>query len=567
MICETITEKIIQTIQDALTVAGITVEDIELEHPTDLGYGDFSSNVAMVLAKKEGRNPKELAQEIVQYINSDIKKTSDIEKVEIAGPGFINFYLSRSFFTGNIENILHIKEKWGSNELLKGKKIMVEYTQPNPFKPFHIGHLMSNTIGESISRLVEFSGAEIKRANYQGDIGLHVAKAVWAIGKEGFDVRNVNEIGKAYVYGHEKYETDEDAKLEIAEINKRIAEPRVQEDSALMDIYEIGFNVSQAHFEEIYKTLGTKFDYSFFESESLSTGLEMLGKGLEAGIFEESEGAIVFRGEEYGLHTRVFKTRYGTTTYETRDLGLPILKQKEFQFDTSITITAVEQETYFDVVFKVFSLLNPDFKGELLHIHHGMMQLQDGKMSSRTGNVITGESLIKDMKAGAHKKIESSKVEQKKEVAECVGVAAIKYGILKQSSGKNIMFDKERWLSFEGDSGPYLQYTNARILSLLEKAQSEGVKEKVDRNASITEIERLLPRFRGAVERAVKEYEPHYVTTYLTDVASAFNSWYGQTKILDGSSDAGHKLAIASAVSITLQNGLWLLGIKAPDRM
>lgn len=538
---------------------GTKPDDVLLEHPTLLSHGDFSSNIAMTLAKKEGKNPKELAKKIV----NNISKTSEIEKVEVAGPGFINFYLSSKFFAGEVKNILKEDEKWGSNRLLEGKKIMVEYTDPNPFKVFHIGHLMSNTIGESISRLIEFSGAEMKRANYQGDIGLHVAKALWAIGKEGFDARKINDIGKAYAYGHERFETDEDAKLEIIEFNKRI----VAKDLDLMDIYEIGLNTSLLHFEEIYKILGTEFDYSFFESESLSAGLLMVDRGLEEGIFEESDGAVVFRGEKYGLHTRVFKTKYGTTTYETRDLGLPILKRKAFPFDTSITVTAVEQKTYFDVVFKVFSLLNPDFSGALVHIPHGMLQLTEGKMSSRHGNVITGESLIEDMKKTAKQKMTSFEIENKEEVAEQVGVAAIKYGILKQSSGKNIIFSEEQWISFEGDSGPYLQYANARILSLLEKAKKAGVSEKVGEGAQVTDIEKLLPRFPEVVERAVKEYEPHYVTTYLTELAGVFNSWYGQTKILDGTNEAPHKLAIAHAVSITLQNGLWLLGIKAPERM
>ncbi|NQV93182.1 arginine--tRNA ligase [Candidatus Kaiserbacteria bacterium] len=555
MIRETITH----SIQEALNAVGITAENIVLEHPVDLSHGDFSCNVAMMLAKKEGRNSKELAEEIVK----NLKETSEIQKVEVAGPGFINFFLSQEFFTGQIENILEEESKWGSNELLNGKKIMVEYTQPNPFKPFHIGHLMSNTIGESISRLVEFSGAETRRANYQGDIGLHVAKALWGIGKEGFDARSVGDLGIAYAYGHEKYEEDENAKLEIIELNKRI----VAKDSDLMDTYTIGLNTSLNHFEEIYKVLDTKFDYYFFEGQSLPIGLEMVEKGLESGIFRESEGAVVFPGEEYGFHTRVFKTQYGTTTYETRDLGLPLLKQKEFNFDTSITITAVEQKTYFDVVFKAFSLLNPDFKGKLIHIPHGMMQLASGKMSSRKGNVITGESLINEMKTGALKKMKSSEVENKDEAAEQVGVAAIKYSVLKQSTGKNISFDEEQSLSFEGDSGPYLQYTNARILSILDKAKTEGIKEEVRKLSGVTEIEKLLPRFPEVVERAAREYEPHYVTTYLTDVASAFNSWYGQTKILDGTDEAPYKLACAHAVSITLKNGLWLLGIKAPERM
>ncbi len=559
MIRETITD----VIQKALKEVGVTTEStdysINLEYPADLSHGDFSCNVAMILAKKEGRNPKELAEEIVK----NIEKILEIEKVEVAGAGFINFYLSKSFYVGNIKDILKTEEKWGRNNSLKGKKIMVEYTDPNPFKVFHIGHLMSNTIGESISRLIEFSGADVKRANYQGDIGLHVAKVLWAVGKEGFDVRSVSDLGKAYAYGHDKYKGSEDVKLEINELNKRI----VAKDSDLMDTYEIGLKTSLAHFDEIYKTLGTDFDYSFFESESLEIGLPMVDKGLLDGIFEESEGAVVFKGEEYGLHTRVFKTKHGTTTYETRDLGLPILKQKQFNFDISITVTAVEQKTYFDVVFKAFSLLRPDFKGELVHVPHGLMQLSEGKMSSRKGNVITGESLIELVEEGANERMSSFEVDNKEEVTEQVAIAAIKYGILKQSSGKNIIFNKDQALSFEGDSGPYLQYTNARILSVLGKAKAEGVVEKATESNEVTDIERLLPRFKDVIERAVSEYEPHYVTTYLTELAGTFNSWYGQTKILDGTDDAQAKLAIAHAVSVTLQNGLYLLGIKAPERM
>ena len=246
---------------------------------------------------------------------------------------------------------------------------------------------------------------------------------------------------------------------------------------------------------------------------------------------------------------------------------MPILKQKEFLFDTSITLTAVEQKTYFDVVFKAFSILNPNFKGELVHISHGMMQLNEGKMSSRKGNVITGESLIDDMKNGALEKMKTTDLDDKEEVSESVAVSAIKYSVLKQAAGKNITFDQEKSLSFEGDSGPYLQYTNARILSMLNRAHETGLKEKIGNTSSVTDVEKLLPRFSEAVERATKEYEPHYVTNYLTELAGAFNSWYGQTKILDGTDEASHKLAIAHAVSVTLRNGLWLLGIKAPERM
>lgn len=555
-----IEERIKGALEDALLALGLSPKEIELEHPVELLHGDFASNIAFSLSKDAGKSPKELAEDIVSFISS--RGDIEIEKVEVAGPGFINFFLSKKFLEASVKEVLDNEDEWGKNNLLSGKKIMVEYTQPNPFKPFHIGHLMSNTIGESISRLVEFSGAEVKRANYQGDIGLHVAKALWAIGREGFDARDIDQIGKAYTYGHEHYETDEVAKEQIVELNKRITE----KDSDLMEIYEVGLHTSLNHFEDIYKMLGTTFDYYFFESQSLPEGLKQIDRGLKEGIFEESEGAVVFRGEKYGLHTRVFRTRYGTSTYETRDLGLPIIKYKEFPFSTGVTVTAVEQSSYFDVVFKAFSLLNPDFKGDLKHISHGMMQLQEGKMSSRKGNVITGEALLHDVRNKALLRMKDSGRTASEEIADAVAVSAIKYSVLQQGTGKNITFNPEQALSFEGDSGPYLQYTNARILSVLLKAKEEHVETKVGESGG-TSVEKLLYRFPEVVRRATKYYEPHYVTTYLIELAGAFNSWYGQEKILDGTPNASHKLAIAQAVSITLQNGLWLLGIRAPEQM
>ncbi len=551
-----------KSIKDALTSLNIPEKDIVLEHPTELSHGDFSSNVALVVSKEVGKKPQELAQNIAEHISSHLPK--ELERVEIAGPGFINFYLSREFFRESLAGALEAKEQWGRNTILSGQRVMVEYTDPNPFKPFHIGHLMSNTIGEALTRVLEFSGAEVRRANYQGDIGLHVAKTLWGIGKEGFDARKIEELGMAYAYGHDKHEEDEDARAEINELNKKIAEG----DSGLKDTYDIGLKTSLDHFEDIYKTLGTQFDFYFFESQALSKGVALLEEGIEKNIFEESDGAIVFKGEEYGLHTRVFRTSYGATTYETRDLGLPLLKEEKFRFDTSITITAVEQNTYFDVVFKVFSLLRPELGAKLAHVPHGMMQLTSGKMSSREGNVVTGESLLMETEKLAHEKMKESGFDGKEDTSKDIAVAAIKYSILKQASGKNIVFDKEKALSFEGDSGPYLQYTCARISSMLQKAEKEGYTPSPDiPTETVTEVERLLYRFPEVVERAVIDYEPHYITTYLIELSSSFNSWYGREKILDESKSVPYKLALAQAVSTTLRNGLHLLGIRAPERM
>jgi len=291
-------DKIRNLIKDALKTLDISDVDFVVEHPEDLKNGDYSTNVAMVCAKSLKTNPKELAEKIVQILPKP-----GFGKIEAVG-GFINFHLSPKFFRGSVEEILN-NPNFARNKSLQNKKIMVEYTDPNPFKPFHIGHLMTNAIGESVARILEASGADVSRANYQGDVGLHVAKAIWGLLKDerlqddtesiAIQARN---IGLAYVDGSEAYETDEIAKAEIDEINKKIYS-RV--DDKINSIYDWGFKVTMEAFEDLYKMLGTKFDYYFLESDMAPIGLsvvkENMGKSLPAGrqVFEESDGAVGFQ--------------------------------------------------------------------------------------------------------------------------------------------------------------------------------------------------------------------------------------------------------------------------------
>ncbi len=578
-------DEIKNLIKDALKNLDIEVNDIVVEHPEDFKNGDYSTNVALAIAKSVERNPKELAEKIVaEIIRLNVDK--NIEKVEIAGAGFINFYLSRKFFSRSVEEILNKAENFGKNDALKGKKIMVEYTDPNPFKPFHIGHLMSNAIGESISRLVEFSGAETKRANYQGDLGLHIAKAIYGLlknkilqSKEGTHNLQASNIGRAYVHGAEAYEIDEKAKKEIDEINKKIY---ARSDEKINEIYEWGFKVTMEAFEDLYKILGTKFDLYFLESEMTDIGRDIindnLGKeiGHEYGkkIFEESDGAIVFKADKYDpkLHTRVFITSQGLPTYETKELGLTVEKFKTYpDMHLSIMITANEQMDYMRVVVKAISLIYPEYGDRMKHITHGMMRLATGKMGSRKGNVIAGETLLNDVRDSILEKMTDrnfSSLEQEK-IASDVGVSAIKYSILKQGIGGDIIYDFEKSISFEGDSGPYLQYSYARANSVLEKAQKENILPDPHAFPSETfEVEKLLYKFGEVVLRSTSEYEPHYIANYLIEVARAYNSFYGNTMIVDKEDKtSSYKIALTYAFSFIMKNGLYLLGIEAPKKM
>src|SRR3989344_6118158 len=526
-------EKLEKLIRDALVKIGApSTIDFTVEHPADLKMGDYSTNVAIKYGYKD---------EIVRYIVQN--KLPEIEKVELAGPGFINFYLSKEFFKESLHEIIKKGDKFGKNENLKGKKFFVEHTQPNIFKEFHIGHLMNNIIGESVTRIVKAGSAEVKTASYHGDIGMHVAKAVWALLN--------NCVGIAYAMGNKAYEENKEAENEIQEINKKIYE---RSDDKINDIYDSGRKESLKEFDSIYKRLNTNFDYSFFESESGDIGKELVLDFLKKGIFEESEGAVVFRGDKFGLHTRVFLNSDKLPTYEAKEIGLAKIKKETFPFDQSITITANEQDAFFQVVEVVTGEVMSELKGKLIHLSHGMLRLPTGKMSSRTGNVITAEKLIEDVK----KKVKDN---------EQVAIGAIKYIILRQVIGNDIIFDIEKSVSTEGDSGVYLQYAYARTNSLLEKAKMLTPSVNENRQGNIRSIERLLYRFPEVVERAGKEYAPHYIITYLTEIAGSFNNFYAHEQVIGDSPESAYRLVIVQAFNIVMKNGLTILGIPTPERL
>jgi arginyl-tRNA synthetase len=570
-------DKIKSLISEALKNLQIEEVNFSVEHPEDLKNGDYSTNVAMIVAKNIKKNPKELAEKIAMTIQKAQGKFPEIQKIQVAGAGFINFYLSQNFFVNSIKEILASlmeNKNFGQNNLFKEQKIMVEYTQPNPFKPFHIGHLMSNAIGESISRIMEFSGAKIVRANYQGDVGPHVAKAIYAILKFGMPEENksipekARYIGELYAKGNDAYERDENAKNEIEEINKKIYD---QSDEEINKIYDWGKRITLEAFEEIYKILGTSFNYYFFESLVAPIGQKIVLENPS--LFEKSDGAIVFHAEKFDpkLHTRVFINSKGLPTYETKELGLNTMKFEKEKLDMSVVVTAHEQAEYMKVVKKALEMLRPEYASKIKHVVHGMMRLASGKMSSRKGNVITGESLIIESCDKILEKIQDRSFtdEEKKLISSEVGVGALKYSILKQDIGGDIVYDAEKSISFEGDSGPYLQYSYARANSILENAKKENVLPGFPNvNLNVFLMEKMLYRFPEVVLRSALEIEPHHIANYLVEIARMYNAFYGNTKIIDKDNESSsYNVALTLAFSIVMKNGLNLLGIKAPERM
>jgi arginyl-tRNA synthetase len=548
-------------IKDALTKLGITELDFVVEHPADMAHGDYATNVALTAAAALGRPPREVAEELAAALNGQIET---VEKIEVAGPGFINFHLAREFFTLELSRARELGEDWGRHDTWAGKTVIVEYTSPNLFKPLHIGNLVGNIIGESFTRLFEFAGADVKRFNYPSDIGLTVAKGVWGLRKTGGDPGDINAIGEAYRVGNEYYEKGGEEAEDIKEINKALYQNSDPELSALR---AAGIETSKQRLQELLDELDTQFDHEITESQASPLGADIV-RAHEGTVFAKSDGAVVYQGERVGLHTRVFLNSAGLPTYEAKDVGHFKLKhESEPNWDVSIIVTGGEQQEYFKVVFAALKELFPELADRTLtHIPTGFLTLTTGKMSSRKGNVLTGESLLEEMRAAARERADR---EVKEETVSAIAVAALKYQILRHGVGSNIVFDKERALSFEGDSGPYLQYTHARITSVLEKAAAAGVKPAVTNAPPVPyAVEQVLYRWPEVVAAALAERAPHHVTGYLTELASAFNSFYATEKIADPADPhAPYKAALADVVRQTLASGLWVLGIKAPERM
>ncbi|KKQ92574.1 MAG: Arginine-tRNA ligase [Candidatus Woesebacteria bacterium GW2011_GWB1_39_10] len=599
----------------AKIIAGIInqtlgIDNADVEFAENSEFGDYSCNVALVLAKSEGKNPRELAEEIRIKLSKSPELSKFVDKIEVDGPGFINFWLKTDVLVSNLMQIEEEKEKYGQSDFLKGKKVVVEYTDPNPFKEFHIGHLYTNTVGESISRLQSAIGASVWRADYFGDVGMHAAKAIWGLmfkfSEDKVDIKDLTEkplkerieyFGQAYAKGATAFEENAAAAEDMKELNFLIFKaaqevvlpefnesPQVNYDqyikkdgkysySEIKNIYEIGRAWSLEYFESIYKRVGMKFDGYYPESRTGEFGYGMVLDGLAKGIFEKGErGAVIFPGEKYGLHNRVFINALNLPTYETKDFGNAVAKYKDFPYDKSIIVTGNEIDAYFDVVLKALFMYKKDLSEATTHIGHGMVRLPEGKMSSRTGKIIRGEWVLDE----ARKKLLDAH-DMEDEIAEQVALGAVKYAFLKQGIGGDIAFDFESSLSLEGNSGPYLQYTVARCNSVIQKAPTfkDTVLQGAYSNLNEEELSvlRSLPRFSEVISIAAKTYSPNLLCNYLYDLASKFNTFYAHNRIISEegktkNEEVGNfRLTLTAGTGQVLKNGLNLLGIQSPERM
>lgn len=562
-----ITEQIKKDLAKVLEKLKISSEKLSLEHPVQPDHGDYATNIAMLVKRREHPTPWDLANVIVNAWRSQ-GLPDYVAEIKVAKQGFINIWLKSEILISQVGRVLKEKDKYGFVSVKERKPIMVEFAHPNTHKQFHLGHLRNICLGESISRFLTTNGHKVVRANYQGDVGMHVAKCLWQIQKtrkalpRSLDER-IKYLAKSYVRGNQAYTEKPKAKKEIEALNHQI----YGQDPEIKELWQQTRGWSLEYFDRIYQQLGTKFDRLYFEGEVAVPGKKIVLQFLKKKVFVKSEGAIIFPGEKYGLHNRVFVNQQGLPTYEAKDMGLAKLQFKEFNPRQIIHVVGPEQKGYFEVIFKALKQISPKIANKEFHLAYGWVRLKKGKMASRTGQVVLAEWLLDEVKK---KLLKAYKMNQ--EVAEKVSVGAVKYSLLKFNPSSEIVFDIDESINLEGDSGPYLQYTFARCQSVLKKAEKKVMSElpiKLDLNEEEMALLRTIYQFPEVVAEAGENYGPNLICKFLFDLAQKYNLFYNKHRIIKAETEslADFRLTLTAAVAQVIKNGLYLLGIEAPERM
>jgi len=546
-------------IQDVVKHAFDTDAEVELTRP-DAQFGDFATNVALKLSGQLGKKPRDVAEELAR----GIRELDEVIEVTVAGPGFINIRL----------NDTALLKLWSikAPQTYRHQVIVTEYSDPNPFKTLHAGHLYTSVMGDAISNLVATAGGDVHRVNFGGDVGLHVGKTMWAIiktlgGELPEKLQDIPENTRSewlrdrYVEGNNAYEERPDVQPEIKAYNKRIYELHAKNDheSAFARIYWTCREWSYAAFDAFYERIGSGFEKYYPESSVAERGLKEVRAQIGE-VFSESGGAVVFAGEAFGLHTRVFINGEGLPTYEAKDVGLVFTKYDDFHFDRSIVITGNEQEQYMQVVLKAIEQFAPELARSSTHLTHGMVKLAGGeKMSSRKGKILRASDVL-DYANEANQATNGSADER-------VSLGAVKYAFLKSRMGGDIHYDPAESVSIHGNSGPYLQYAYARARSILDKgtvapADPEGITFDVDERALLVK----LSEYQEVLARAIQELMPHHICTYLYELAQSFNRFYENSRIVGNPREAT-RLVLVDRYAHTLASGLDILNIDAPDHL
>ncbi len=545
---------------------------------------DYSTNAPLKLAKELRKNPMDIAK----MLENNVFEEGSSVTTNITPPGFINFKLSDEFLTQNLQKLSqNYRENISPDEYLN-ETVICEFSDPNPFKVLHVGHLYTSIVGDSISRLFEYAGAKVIRANFGGDVGLHVAKTMYILEQKDTSDLAIEDIAKCYIEGTAAYDNDESAKEKITKLNKEIYRINAEDlhDTPLAQLYWHGRELSYDYFKDFYARIGVKFDKFYPESTVAGLGLKTIKEHIEPGIYELSDGATIFRGEPYGLHTRVFINKEGVPTYEAKDVGLIFQKDVDYHFDKSVIITASEQLEYMKVVLKSIEQYAPELVEKTTHLTHGLVKLPGNvKMSSRKGNFLKAIDVLDMIREAL--KTEYNSTDEK------VVLAATKYAFLKYKMGGNIIFDPKESVKMTGNSGPYLLYSAVRAKKILSKT-SENIENKVrvsvrdngserrseprndgreqgDERELVPKISernliKKLSEYKGTLHESVLEMAPHKLCNFLYELAQEFSRFYENCPVA-GSDKEAERVKIVKVYLDTMTHGLNLLGIEIPEEM
>jgi len=559
-------------IKSILKDIGIT-GNLLLSTPPNKSLGDIALG-CFALAKDMKKSPVEIATEIASKIN--IKEQESLEKVEVAGP-YINFTFCPIWLANTV--LAEITPGYGSHTIGKGKKVLVEYGCPNPMKAFHLGHLKNLITGEAVARVFENAGYQVVRVNYQGDVGMHIAKSLWGIFdkinefnliREKSTKEKVEFLGQAYAHGANHFKKGEQEKKEVVEYNTKVYE----NDPSIFEVFEEAKNWSLEYFDSIYKVLDSKFDCLYFESEVFQRGKELILDGVKKAIFIESEGAIIYEGEKkHRLHDRVFINSKGYPTYEAKDIALAEKHFKDHNPDKVIHVVGKEQTEYFKVVFAAMAEVLPETAGKQHHLIGGYLQLKgEQKMSSRLGNIITGDALLGEVQNRVREIMSENSESINEEVLEKVSTAALKYAMLKSDVSQDVAFDMETSVSTAGDSGPYLLYIVARIKSILRKSEKKSASFDLQSLKNIHRSEKALllslSNYPSITAEALEKLDPSKISRYLFTLSQDFNTFYHDCPVIKAEDTIkAFRIKLIEKVLSVTEHGLNLLGIKPVDEM
>ncbi len=540
--------------------------ELLLEVPIIEKFGDYAFPCYRLAAKKK-KDPKKAATELAKKIKNPI-----ISKIEVKGAYVNLFFDNKKLVSEVLKEVNTKKSKYGAGKKQK-QRLMIEFSQPNTHKLFHIGHFRGTCLGESLVKLEKFYGYPVTSANYIGDIGKHVAKWIWFFTKfykKKIPSKDIgNWLGEIYVSAAQKLQGHEEYETEVEEILNKLEKG----DKNLTKIWNKTKNLSLYDFKSIYKKLGVKFDVWFYESKVEKEGKKIVQELLKKKIAKKDQGAILIDLSKYGLDVYLILKSDGSSLYSTKDLALAKRKFRKYKIDKSIYITGAEQVFYFKQLFKTLELMGFKQAKNCYHIPYGLVLLQGKKMASRAGDVISFSELFEKAKKKAKLEVVKRNPTTKSEiksVIDKIALAALKYEMIKQSPEKTINFDWQRALSFEGDTGPYLQYALVRANRILEKVGKLGKSNpKLLFKKSEIDLAKTIAKFPDIIERAAKQYQPYLIANYSYELANAFSRFYEKCSVINANNkqlkDA--RAHLVKAFAQTLKNTFSLLGIEEVELM